>query len=257
MEQKGEILNLYKPIGFTPKETIEFFRNQHPEYKKIKMGYAGRLDPMAEGILVVLVGNKNKELSLYLNADKEYLAEVLFGFETDSGDLLGLTVKECLLKIEKQELKKTINKLLGIQNLPIPAYSAYRLKGKPFFWWAKQGRLAEVPQPQQQVIINSIALENLSFITGKEISQRIKKRISLVKGDFRQEKIKNNWHKALQDKGQQKYSLAQIRINCSTGTYIRSLTVLLGQKLNTCAVLYGLKRTRVGNYTIKETSNLT
>jgi len=256
MKQKGKVLNLYKPIGFTPKEAIDLFKNKNPEYKKIKMGYAGRLDPMAEGVLIVLTGDKNKEFSHHLSIDKEYLAEILFGFETDSADLLGLPIKESQLKIEKEKLEKTINSLLGEQNMPIPVYSAYRIKGKPFFWWARQNRLAEIPKPKKRIFINKIALKNLNYVTAKQINQRIKRRISLVKGDFRQKEIKNAWEKILQTKQQQKYVLAKIHIHCSSGTYIRSLATLLGKKLNTCATLYGLKRTRVGKYTVQNAERL-
>ena len=62
---KKKVLNLYKPQGVTPLELIDRFRQKHPEYKDEKLGYAGRLDPMAEGILLVLVGDENKKRKTY------------------------------------------------------------------------------------------------------------------------------------------------------------------------------------------------
>src|SRR5579871_234239 len=86
------ILNLYKPIGKTPLEVIREFQIQNPEYQNVKLGYAGRLDPMAEGVLLVLVGEENKKRKEYERLKKEYEFTVLFGIETDSYDALG-TVK--------------------------------------------------------------------------------------------------------------------------------------------------------------------
>ena len=59
------ILHLYKPIGVTPFQLIQQFRIEHPEYQDIKLGYAGRLDPMADGLLLVLVGEENKKRKQY------------------------------------------------------------------------------------------------------------------------------------------------------------------------------------------------
>ena len=71
------VINLYKPVGLSPLQVIEKFRLKHREYGKVKLGYAGRLDPMAEGVLMVLVGDENKKIRDYLKFDKEYRAEIL------------------------------------------------------------------------------------------------------------------------------------------------------------------------------------
>ena len=85
-----DILNLYKERGETPLECIERFRRANPEYKNVPMSYAGRLDPMAEGVLIILAGEANKKKSDFLSLDKEYTFDVLFGFSTDTYDVLGV-----------------------------------------------------------------------------------------------------------------------------------------------------------------------
>ena len=86
---------IYKKVGETPLEALENFRTKrldegHVEYRNIPMTYAGRLDPMAEGDLLILIGEECKKKDAYLGLDKEYEVEVLFGIETDTHDVLGI-----------------------------------------------------------------------------------------------------------------------------------------------------------------------
>ena len=70
-ENTKKVLNVYKPLRKSPLETIELFRQKNPEYQNIKLGYAGRLDPMAEGVLLILVGEELKSQKTYWSLDKE------------------------------------------------------------------------------------------------------------------------------------------------------------------------------------------
>lgn len=108
--QKVIVLN--KKEGETPLQALESFRIKHKEYKDIKMTYAGRLDPMASGVLVVLAGEETKNKEKYLNLDKEYDFEILFGFATDTYDILGKVIKARNLIAKKEDLEKIIQKEL-------------------------------------------------------------------------------------------------------------------------------------------------
>src|SRR3989338_8981283 len=88
-----ELLQLYKNLGETPLECLHRFKAEHSEYIDTKMTYLGRLDPMAEGLLLVLAGN-TKDKEKYLSLDKTYEFEVLWGFESDTYDILGLVQGE-------------------------------------------------------------------------------------------------------------------------------------------------------------------
>ena len=74
------IINIYKKAGETPLEAINRLRSRRPEYQDVKITYAGRLDPLAEGVLILLAGDAVYEKEKYLKLDKEYEAEILFGF---------------------------------------------------------------------------------------------------------------------------------------------------------------------------------
>ena len=85
----NKILNIYKPVGISPLDAIKTLKEKYPELKDEKMTYAGRLDPLAEGVLLILAGNAVYEKEKYLKLDKEYEAEILFGFNTDTYDIFG------------------------------------------------------------------------------------------------------------------------------------------------------------------------
>ena len=80
---------IYKPIGQTPLEAIELLRKSDPSLADVRMAYAGRLDPMADGLLVVLVGDECKNRTKYELLDKTYNFTMLLGLSTDTYDILG------------------------------------------------------------------------------------------------------------------------------------------------------------------------
>ena len=93
MKKAGEnnIFNVFKPVGISPLDAIKILKEKYPELKDEKMTYAGRLDPLAEGALLILAGNAVHKKEKYLKLDKEYEGEILFGFNTDTYDILGLS----------------------------------------------------------------------------------------------------------------------------------------------------------------------
>src|SRR3989344_9613864 len=101
------IIVLNKKEGETPLEALENFRPRNKEYKDIKMTYAGRLDPMASGLLLVLVGKEIKNKEKYLALNKEYDFKILFGFATDTYDILGrVTHSKVLTSVGMKEFGK-------------------------------------------------------------------------------------------------------------------------------------------------------
>ena len=85
-----KVLNLYKQAGETPLECILRFKKDNPQFENVPMTYAGRLDPLAEGVLLVLSGKEVHRKEEFLNLRKEYEVEVLFGVGTDTFDVMGL-----------------------------------------------------------------------------------------------------------------------------------------------------------------------
>jgi tRNA pseudouridine55 synthase len=205
---------------------LERFRAENPKYAEVKMTYAGRLDPMAEGLLVVLVGEECKKKDEYLGLDKEYEFEILFGISTDTYDILGIP-KFCDIK------NLDFKDFLGKHVQEYPPYSSRT------FQMARDGIDFEPPTKEIE-IYNMDILETREMRKGKLLSE-ILDRIDLVKGDFRQTKIKDAWRKLLID-NEGKFKITRMKIRCSSGTYVRSICYKLG------GIAYSIKRRKVGEY---------
>ena len=251
------IINIYKKEGETPLEAIDRLRASNTEYQGVKITYAGRLDPLAEGVLILLAGEAVYDKEKYLKLDKEYEAEILFGFSTDTYDILGLAKKNKTLKIlSKDELSESLKTFLGKIKMSFPPYSSYKIKGKPLFEWAREGRLEEIEVPEKEREVYEIKLIGLRKITGEKILVKINKKINKVKGDFRQQGILNKWSEILEKEFHSDFQTVKLSIKCSSGTYIRSIAHNLGKGFGTGAVLLSLKRVRVGKFKVEKSRKL-
>ncbi len=245
-----DLFPAYKPVGISPYDLIKALKDRCPELRNQKIAYAGRLDPMAEGVVLLVKGEELKNFHDHLNYGKEYLAEILFGFSTDSYDLLGLPEYN-YKELSKKEIRKTLKSFEGIYNFQLPPFSGYNLKGKPLFKWALEDRLDEVEIPEKKVEIYKLSVQEIGEIGKLELKEKINIKIKNVSGDFRQEKILNEWNRLLTGKKiKSKYSVAKIKIVCSSGCYLRSIAHQAGQKLSAGGLLLSLKRTKVGEWTI-------
>jgi len=250
-------INLYKPVGMTPLQVVNRFKEMDTHYRGKKMSYAGRLDPMAEGVLVLLVDDENKKMKQYMGFDKEYRAEILFGLSSDSHDVLGLVEREFVgdVSIDVRELKKKIKKLKGKYEQKIPGFSSYRFKGKALFSYARSGRLDEVEIPNKVVRINKIIIKDVYKISSKRLLKYVINKVDKVKGDFRQEEVKKRWEGLLGGDEGEKFCVADVVIECSSGTYIRAIADDVGGDFGG-GLLLSLKRLRVGKFGFRESLRL-
>lgn len=239
------IINLYKPVGMTPLQVIEKFKYKNPGYVGKKMSYAGRLDPMAEGVLLILVGNENKKIREYMGFDKEYRAEILFGFSSDSNDVLGIAEKGIEIEIDVKKLKKKIKELKGSYDQKIPKYSSYKIKGKPMFYYARKG--IKTDEIRKKVFIKTVRVNSIYEIGNNKLLRYILRKVDKVGGDFRQEEIKEKWNGLLEKSG--RFVVADITISCSSGTYVRAIADDLGKGVGG-GLLLSLKRLKVGKFDI-------
>ena len=244
-----KVIILNKKEGETPLLALESFRIKNKEYKNMPMTYAGRLDPMASGVLVVLAGEECKNKDKYLKLDKEYEFEVLFGFATDTYDILG-KVEECVGQdITQKDLEKIIKDNLKfftgkfIQTYPM--YSSKTVAGKQLFEYARMGEDVEIPS--REVNVKSLKLLKIRKACGDVLFKSFEKRIAKVKGDFRQKEILKTWEKFLKG-SQDKFYIASFHIKCASGTYVRGIADSLGEKVGMPALALKIKRTKVGKY---------
>ncbi|HRU38324.1 MAG TPA: tRNA pseudouridine(55) synthase TruB [Candidatus Goldiibacteriota bacterium] len=156
------ILLISKEKGPTSFDTIEQLKRK---FKLKKIGHAGTLDPMAEGLLIALVGKATK-LSDYMPDEKVYEIEVLFGKRTNTDDLEGETVEEKPVPDGLEALiKQAIPSFTGVISQVPPAFSAIKKDGKKLYELARAG--VEVKPEPRQVTINSISLISVSGNTAK------------------------------------------------------------------------------------------
>lgn len=246
-------LNVYKPIGATPVEMINLLKKRFPEYSRQKISYAGRLDPMAHGVLILLIGDKeNKARREREKSAKEYTFDVLFGISTDSYDILGIpSVNESIPSIK--EIQEVLKDFKGEINQKLPRFCSYRIQGSPMYILAKEGRLKEQPRIKRR--IDNIEIISFKKIKEQDLLGEILNRIALIKkDDFRQDIIVPRYKKALCKN--RIFLLVKMKTTVSSGTYIRSICDDLGEMLNTRACAFEILRTRSGDHKLKNSLRL-
>lgn len=254
----NKLISVYKPAGVTPLELVKMVRNEMPGLENEKIGYAGRLDPLAHGVMLLMVGDAAKERDIYLVLKKQYTFEVLFGVETDTYDILGLVPKKEYsdIPIVNKNVSLFVNKHLGSLQLPYPPYSSKAVNGKPLFWWARNNRLSEIEIPIRNVNIDTFEILNFRKITKNDLQKKVKDTIANVKGDFRQEEIIRKWDEFFKGTNVKEFETATFDITCSSGTYVRGIVHELGQFLGTGAIALDIFRTKVGEYDVKDSIQL-
>jgi tRNA pseudouridine55 synthase len=239
LQKAGRVLNLYKQMGETPRERLERLR---------------RLDPMAEGVLVCLVGAANQRRDAYLDLNKEYVLDVLFGFSTDTYDFLGRVIETGdPTSITRQALTKGLNEFRGHISQEYPPFSSKTVEGKSLFEWARSltaegNALGTLVLPHRSVTIHEITLRDIYKVGEPELLHYIEQNVERVSGDFRQEEIIRLWRRHLKREGDREFPCATIHISCSSGTYARSIAHGLGEELGIPALALHILRTKVGDF---------
>ena len=121
------IINVYKEKGYTSHDVVAKMRGI---LKQKKIGHTGTLDPMAEGVLPVCLGNGTKLCDLLADRTKTYRAVLLLGLETDTQDTTGVTLAEYPVAVTEEEVKAAVLSFLGDYDQVPPMYSALKVDGK-------------------------------------------------------------------------------------------------------------------------------
>ena len=152
------ILIIDKPAGWTSYDVVNFI---HRRFKIKKVGHAGTLDPLATGVLIVLLGRYTKLFRKFSSEDKEYNGTLRLGVSTDSQDADGKVIaKKEISSVNRDGLKKAFAKFSGeIEQIP-PMVSALRYKGKRLYKLARQGK--EVPRKPRKVSIYKFQLTDFN-----------------------------------------------------------------------------------------------
>jgi len=159
-KRRGQVLDgvllLDKPVGLSSNHALQRARRA---MDAAKAGHTGTLDPFATGLLVCCMGRATKIAGAMLNADKSYRATVLFGRETDSGDLTGIPTQsapEGFTGVDPEALEVVLSRFRGTISQVPPMYSALKRDGKPLYHYARQG--IELEREPRTVTIHSLTL---------------------------------------------------------------------------------------------------
>ena len=256
------MLIVNKPVGWTLNYLVKHIRNTNTKYSNSKISYSGRLDPMAEGLVILLIDEECKHQDKYIEKSKIYKSELLIGITTDTYDILGLpsinentTIKE---NISIDYISNIIYSFAGsykqnYQNFSsICAISKFTGIRKPLWKWSKENKINEINIPSKIVNIKSILINKIKTITSSELLDTILYKLSLLtdsNNNFRQIEIKNEWNKLLnQDKYiNKKWYVIELETHVSKGTYIRTLSNDICDKLNCKGIALSINRIKIND----------
>ena len=219
------VLTVDKPPGLTSHDVVSRVRHL---LKHVRTGHTGTLDPFATGLLVVLVGRATRLAQFLSGLEKEYEAIIRLGYATDTGDVTGKPLAEPAESSRakgpwsREQIEAALGKLRGeIDQVP-PMYSAKKQAGRKLYELARQGE--EVFRAPVRVCI------------------------------YRFEPIKPGGE-LLKDNLDGTFDF-EVRVACSSGTYVRTLAEDFGKQLNVGAHLAELRRTRVGDFLVEDAKTL-
>ncbi len=250
-----KVLNLYKELGETPLACLERFRKNHPEYQALKMTYAGRLDPLAEGVLIVLVDDEITARESYFTLPKEYSVEILIGISSDSYDVLGIpTLAPHIpdVSILKEQVVAAVDAWKVLTEQTYPPYSSKTVDGVQLHAWARSGRIAEIEIPTREIVITDARVMGFGSISAAALKKKVLERITLVKGDFRQNEISAAWSDLFLANPLISFPVISVDVVCGGGVYMRTLAHELGKTLGCGALALSIRRNRVGEHAIRD-----
>ena len=218
--EDGLIL-VYKKKGKTSRNVVENISKKYG----VKAGHIGTLDPMAKGLLPVLVGNTCKLSKYLMEHDKTYLVEMKFGYNTETLDIEGEILEEDKSFRENNIVDNeffdmiiiAMKKELGTKKQIPPIYSAKKLNGNKLYEIARKDKEKAIEMAKEKA--KEITIYNMYDISLKELWDNDPKDIVL-----------------------------SFKVECSSGTYIRSLVRDIAENMGTIAIMTDLRRIAVGNY---------
>lgn len=229
--QTGQIILIDKPLTWTSFDVVNKVRwliKQEIKVKKIKVGHAGTLDPLATGLLILCTGKFTKQINDIQTQEKEYTGVITIGATTASYDLeKPVDIEYPTDHITEEIIKEIAKSFIGEQEQTAPMHSAKKIDGKRAYEYAREG---------EEIVIKS------NTINIKEFDVEV--------GDFAGNEIMRDG-KINQEKPYQKGIHIHFRIVCSKGTYIRAIARDFGEKLKSGGYLSKLVRTKIGDFNLE------
>ncbi len=247
----GEVLAFDKAWAMTSFNLVRTVRNRLSHrlgIRKLKVGHAGTLDPLATGVLIVCTGRATKNIDTLQAGTKEYVATLRLGCTTASFDAEHPIDKLYpTAHITRTAVDGALNRFHGtIWQVP-PAYSACKVDGKRAFSYMREGE--EVELKAKELVIDELEVLDLHLPEQNILSSRAGEVLKMARQNV---SIKGRTSENAPLLEPPTFAYLQIRVVCSKGTYIRALARDIGEALGSGAYLIGLRRTRVGNITLDD-----
>ena len=242
-EIEKNVFHFWKNVSETSFQALNRFKEEVPEHKDSKLCFAGRLDPMACGWLIILANNMVFKKDEYIVKDKVYEATVLVGVPTDTDDVFGL-IQKVNMNIEgvEEKIQKVLPKYIGKQQQQFSHFSSKHVEGKALFQWATEKRLHEIEIPTHEIEIYDIKVSSIpSFCEKNTWFNEMKRRTELIEGDFRTEEIVSIWKDTLKDLPNALMHL-EFTISAGTGTYVRQLIHDIGEEIGIPMSVFEIRR---------------
>ena len=208
--KEGKVILIDKPINWTSFDVVKYIRKslqQKFKIKKIKVGHAGTLDPLATGLLIICIGKQTKNISKYQDLAKTYTGKFKLGESTPSFDAeTDVNEKFEYDHITINNLKKLANEFIGNSLQKPPIFSAIKKDGKRLYNYARENKEIEIDKREIQIYDFEILDFNSPYV--------------------------------------------EFKIDCSKGTYIRTIANDFGKRLNSGSYLYELRRTMIGGFSV-------
>lgn len=237
----NDILPFWQEIG----TSTSIIAKRVSEKLGVPTSHTGTLDPMASGVVLILKGDEYFNKEKYIQKNKTYEFDILFGFDTDTHDGLGLVTKimEADSFIEKENLINILNSFKGMYHQKYPEFSSKKVSGKSLWEYKRQG--LKVPEIYIDGEIHEIEVLNIKEVLGSEEIIKIKEQVSNIKGNFRQEEILAQYDAT---KFPNTFTIVSLRVAMSRGMYVRGLVRDIATKLNTFGIVTNLVRIKDGEY---------
>ena len=208
--KEGKVILIDKPINWTSFDVVKYIRKslqQKFKIKKIKVGHAGTLDPLATGLLIICIGKQTKNISKYQDLAKTYTGKFKLGESTPSFDAeTDVNEKFEYDHITINNLKKLANEFIGNSLQKPPIFSAIKKDGKRLYNYARENKEIEIDKREIKIYDFEILDFNSPYV--------------------------------------------EFKIDCSKGTYIRTIANDFGKRLNSGSYLYELRRTNIGEFSV-------
>ena len=208
------ILLINKPTGYTSRDIVNIISKK---FKTRRVGHTGTLDPGATGLLVICINKALKVCELLTNHDKEYIAGITLGIETDTLDMDGVVLSTETVDIDKQKIIECVNSFKKTYLQEVPKYSAIKVNGKKLYEYARSNTYVELPK-KEVTIYDIQIIDDILYKDGKVYFK--------------------------------------IKCHVSKGTYIRSLVRDIGAKLGVVATMNSLERTKLGTFILSDAYTL-